>query len=105
MADAMTAGTVDTVEYRRGDNYVYRLTVGEHLLVALHARRDEPLFALTPTGAQLWEHLAEWTTIDQLAQSLISEYEVSLDDAKRDVADFLAQLAELKALESRGATE
>ena len=101
----MSAGTVDTVEYRRGDNYVYRLTVGEHLLVALHARRDEPLYALTPTGAQLWERLADWTTIDQLVQSLVAEYEISAEDARRDVAEFLDQLALLKAVDSRGASE
>ena len=60
----MISGIVETVEYRRRDNYVYRLTVGEHLLVALHARRDEPLYALTPTGALLWERLAEWATVE-----------------------------------------
>ena len=98
----MSAGTIDTVEYRRGDNYVYRLTVGEHLLVALHARSDEPLYALTPTGAQIWERLADWATPDQLAQLLVTEYDVSLDEARRDVQDYLEQLASLGALESRG---
>lgn len=101
----MSASTVDTVEYRRGDNYVYRLTVGEHLLVALHARRDEPLYALTPTGAQLWERMAEWTTVDQLAQALVSEYEIGPDEARRDVTEFLEQLTLLGALQSRGAAE
>jgi hypothetical protein len=101
----MSAGTLDTVEYRRGDNYVYRLTVGEHLLVALHARRDEPLYALTPTGAQLWGRLQDWSTVEQLARGLVEEYEVTLDDARRDVQEFLDQLAQLKALQSRGAGE
>jgi hypothetical protein len=105
MAHPMSAGTVDTVEYRRGDNYVYRLTVGEHLLVALHARRDEPLYALTPTGAQLWERLADWTTVEQLARGLVEEYEIDAEDARRDVMEFLDQLTELRALETRGANE
>src|SRR5690348_2232689 len=104
MAQPMSAGTIDTVEYRRGDNYVYRLTVGEHLLVALHARRDEPLYALTPTGAELWERLADWTTVDQLARSLVAEYEVDIENARQDVLEFLDQLAQLKALETRGAS-
>jgi hypothetical protein len=98
----MISGTVDTVEYRRRDNYVYRLTVGEHLLVALHARSDEPLYALTPTGAQLWEHLAEWMSVDQLADALVNEYELPVDEARQDVRDFLDQLASLNAVESRG---
>jgi hypothetical protein len=101
----MISGIVDTVEYRRRDNYVYRLTVGEHLLVSLHARRDEPLYALTPTGALLWERLADWTTVDQLSDALVSDYEVTADGARTDVREFLEQLASLNALESRGAAE
>jgi hypothetical protein len=98
----MISGSVDTVEYRRRDNYVYRLTVGEHLLVALHARRDEPLYALTPTGALLWQKLENWATVEQLAEALVEEYEVTFDNAREDVREFLEQLESLNALESRG---
>ena len=101
----MISGIVDTVEYRRLDNYVYRLTVGEHLLVALHARRDEPLYALTPTGAELWERLADWSTVEQLSDALVKEYEVTTEAARTDVREFLEQLASLNALETRGAAE
>jgi len=101
----MNSGSVDnSVGYRRRDNYVYRLTVGEHLLVALHARSDEPLYALTLTGAQLWERLAQWATIDELTQSLVNDYEISTDSARRDVREFLEQLASLDAVETRGAS-
>ena len=101
----MISGSVDIVEYRRRDNYVYRLTVGEHLLVALHARSDEPLYALTPTGALLWERLAQWATVDQLADALVREYDVSLDEARADVREFIDQLALLNAVDHRGAVE
>jgi hypothetical protein len=101
----MISGSVDnTVEYRRRDNYVYRLTVGEHLLVALHARSDEPLYALTLTGAQLWERLAQWSTLDQLTDTLLTEYEVTSDAARQDVREFLDQLTLLDAVDTRGAT-
>ena len=98
----MISGTVDIVEYRRRDNYVYRLTVGEHLLVALHARRDEPLYALTPTGALLWQRLEDWVTVEQLTKAIVAEYEVTFDNAREDVREFLEQLESLNALESRG---
>ena len=101
----MISGFVDTVEYRRRDNYVYRLTVGEHLLVALHARSDEPLYALTPTGALLWERLAQWATVEQLADALANEYEVSVDDARVDVREFIDQLGLLNAVDQRGVAE
>lgn len=101
----MIAGSIDTVEYRRRDNYVYRLTVGEHLLVALHARSDEPLYALTPTGALLWERLAQWATVEQLADALVNEYEVSIDEARVDVREFIEQLGLLNAVDQRGVAE
>ena len=101
----MISGSVDTVEYRRRDNYVYRLTVGEHLLVALHARSDEPLYALTPTGALLWERLAQWATVEQLAEALVDEYEVSAEEARADVREFIDQLGLLNAVEQRGVAE
>jgi coenzyme PQQ synthesis protein D (PqqD) len=88
-------------QYRRTDGYVYRLTVGEHLLVSLHARGQEPFYALTPTGALLWESLAEWSTLDALCDRLISEYDVTRDQAVVDVMDFLEQLESLQAVESR----
>jgi len=97
----MIMSTADIVEYRRGDSYVYRLTVGEHLLVALHARGDEPLYALTPTGALLWERLADWSTPEQLADALSSEYEVGREDAVQDARDFLEQLVMLQAVQTR----
>ena len=101
----MISGSIDTVEYRRRDNYVYRLTVGEHLLVALHARSDEPLYALTPTGALLWERLAQWASLEQLVDALVNEYEVSLDEARSDVREFIDQLGLLNAVDQRGAVE
>jgi len=101
----MNSGSVDNpVEYRRRDNYVYRLTVGEHLLVSLHARKHEPLYALTPTGADLWEHLAQWSARAQLDDALGGEYEVTPDHARQDVGEFLEQLESLNALETREAS-
>ena len=98
----MTESTATGVEYRRGDNYVYRYTVGEHLLVALHARSDEPLYALTPTAALLWEQLGEWTTVDVLADCLLREYDVAREQAVTDVREFIEQLELLDAVLRRG---
>src|SRR3954470_759188 len=93
--------TGGTVQYRRSDGYVYRLTVGEHLLVALHSRSEEPFYALTPTGAMLWEALAEWSTVEHLGSILQREYDVPIDQATADAREFVEQLGLLNAVESR----
>ena len=92
----------EVTRYRRGDRYVYRLTVGEHLLVSLHGNRRETLYALTPTGAVLWEELARWCTVDELASRLADEFDVPVEVASGDTAEFLAQLESLGAVEQQG---
>lgn len=91
-----------TREFQRADTHVYRLIAGEHLLVALHSKSPEPLFALTPTGAVLWERLATWTSVEGLAQALTERFDVDPDTATADVAEFLSQLEEVGALSTRG---
>lgn len=87
-----------STRFRRGDRYVYRLTVGEHLLVSLHGHRRDTLYALTPTGAILWEELARWVTVEELAARLVEEFDVVPAIAGEDVREFLAQLESLNAL-------
>jgi hypothetical protein len=91
-------------EYCRGERYVYREIGGEHLLIALHGDSPEPLFGLTPTGALLWARLETWSTKEELVNELVSRYEVSREQASKDVDDFLAQLEELRAVSFRGRT-
>ena len=84
--------------FMRGDRHVYRNVAGEHLLIALHGDSPEPLFALTPTAAFLWEHLDGWCTPEELAIALSERFEVEPERAIEDVSDFLAQLTELRAI-------
>jgi hypothetical protein len=87
---------------KRGDGYVYRPTLGEHLLIALHqSGLADPVYALTETGAQLWEQMTDWTTTEALASALVVKYDVAPDQATADVELFLAQLRTLQAVEER----
>ena len=88
----------------RGDRHVYRNIAGEHLLIALHGDSPEPLFALTPTAAFLWERLDEWSTPEELALALCERFEVEPERATTDVAEFLAQLEEVRAVQAEERT-
>jgi hypothetical protein len=87
---------------RRGDRHVYRHIAGEHLLVSIHRATVAPLFALTATGAALWERLEEWTTAESLAEFLVQHYDVTRERARADVAEFLEQLTTISALQVAG---
>ena len=94
-----------TAEFKRGDRFVYRHIAGEHLLVALHHDRIAPLFTFSPTGASLWHELADWSSAERLTEHLVDQYDVSREDALRDVMNFLEQLSSLNALETREAAQ
>jgi hypothetical protein len=59
------------------------------------------LFTFSPTGARLWHELADWSSAERLTEHLVDQYDVSREDALRDVMDFLDQLSSLNALETR----
>jgi hypothetical protein len=88
-------------EYRRGDRHVYRHVAGEHLLIALHRDTVAPLFVFTPTAAALWQWLDAWLTPDALLDRLCERFDCARDDAARDLAAFLEQLALIGAVELR----
>ena len=59
------------------------------------------MFTFSPTGASLWHELADWRSADRLTEHLLDQYDVSREDALRDVMEFLEQLSSLNALETR----
>lgn len=56
------------------------------------------LFILNELAAFIWKLLPEAETEEQICKALLEEYEVSKEDAARDVAEFLGKLRELEIL-------
>lgn len=52
-------------------------------------------FGLDPVGARMWQLLAESKTLAEVRDAIVEEYDVSREDAERDllalVADLMAQ--------------
>ena len=83
--------------------FVLREVCGEHVIVGegLGAVNFGKLLALNETAAWLWKQAQEMGefTIEALADRLCGEYEVTPDDAKKDVADILANWREVGVVE------
>jgi len=92
-----------TVEYQRSDRYVYRHVAGEHLLISLQRTTVTPMCTLTVTGAEVWIGLADWMTRDALVDMLTAAFEVDRVQADDDVDEFLRQLGDMNALNTREA--
>lgn len=60
-------------------------------------------FTLNATGSAVWRRISESpATVDAIAEHLAETFEVSADDARGDVADLLAELAEESLVEQAG---
>lgn len=56
------------------------------------------LFVLNELGAFIWDLLPNVDTQDEICQVILEEYEVSEEDAKRDIAEFMDKLRQLDVI-------
>ena len=75
--------------------FVLRQVCGENVIVVegLEAVNFGKLLALNESAAWLWKQAQEQGdfTVESLAEKLCEEYEVELDEARRDVGEILAE--------------
>ncbi len=56
------------------------------------------LFVLNELGAFIWEILPKAETEEEIRAAILAEYEVTQEEATRDVAEFLEKLRELNII-------
>lgn len=80
---------------------ITREIAGETILVPVGASaiKYNGLITLNEVGAFLWARLPNAADVNALVDALLEEYEVSREEAASDVAEFIAQLKELKIVE------
>ena len=76
----------------RHPDSAYKSIAGEGGLVVLPGRAEVKV--LNPTAVHIFSLLDGWHTLEEIARSIFDEYEVSIDDARRDVRQFVAVLEE-----------
>ena len=85
------------------NGFVLRQVCGENVIVGegLGAINFGKMLALNETAAWLWQQAKEQGdfTIDSLAEALCQEYEVTLDEAKADVAGILDEWTAIGVIE------
>jgi hypothetical protein len=55
-------------------------------------------YALNRTGLKIWHLLKEGRSIEEMVEKLQEEFEVNLDQAKRDVVNLIQELLSLKLI-------
>lgn len=76
---------------RRRDGYALREIMGEFLLIPVSMKdgASSQVATLNEGGKFLWELLAQERSIDELVGEMTREYEVSADEARTDILEFV----------------
>ena len=76
------------------DGFLLREIAGENVVVPVDEARElfRGMIQLNGVGAFLWKLCSEETTIEQMTQALVEQYDVEKRNAECDVKNFVAQL-------------
>jgi hypothetical protein len=83
-----------STQFIKDTDLVTRDIAGEIIIVPVRSGTGdlESIYTLNEMGARIWELVDGQGSVDQIVQSIANEYDVSVDEAERDVIDFLAML-------------
>lgn len=78
----------------RDSNIVARRIAGEAVLVPVRSQVAEldSIFTLNDMGSLVWDLLDGERTVSQIAEVICASYEVTAEEATRDLLEFLAEL-------------
>lgn len=83
--------------------YIHRKIVNEDVLISVGSGIADfnGYISLNSTASFLWDILKEEKSIQELSEALAEEFDVSLDEAKTDVTEFVVMLLDKGLLEEK----
>ena len=86
---------------RISKHFILREIVGDYIIVPVGetALEFNDMITVNETGALLWTSSQKETSEEKLAEILLEEYDVTKEEASKDVAEFLELLRKYKILE------
>ena len=87
-------------KYRRNANFVYRKIENETILVPIKDNVGDMgcIYNLNEVGAFVWEHLDGEKTLDDLKNMVTEEFDVSDQEAEKDLNQFVGDLIDIEAI-------
>lgn len=78
----------------RSQSVVARVVAGETLIVPIRAKVGDlaSIYSFNGTGSLIWKLLECPKTLSQLVNAVAQEYEVDVQQAERDVTEFVSEL-------------
>ena len=86
--------------YKKSDSMVFRKIGNELILVPIRQNAGDldSIYTLNETAAYVWDLIDGQTTVGEIKEKIIDEFDVTSEDAERDLHEHLLQLMTLKAI-------
>ena len=86
--------------YRQDDSIVSRRIEEEVILVPIRQNVAdlESIYTLSEVGAHIWEQIDGRRTAADILSLIVEEFEVSEEEAQRDLKEFIEQLSAIGAV-------
>jgi len=86
--------------YRKSPTMVFRKIADEYLLVPIRgdAANLEKIYTLNDVGDFIWEQIDGVRSVQQIIEAVVHEYDVTPDEAERDVTEDLGRLVRIGAM-------
>jgi methyltransferase-like protein len=86
--------------YKKSDSMVSRQIGDEFILVPIRQNAGEidSIYTLNDTAAYIWGQIDGQKSVGEIKKRILEEFEVTPEDAERDLTEHLQQLTTLKAI-------
>ncbi|MEJ2724644.1 MAG: PqqD family protein [Deltaproteobacteria bacterium] len=86
--------------YKKNDAMVSRKIGDEFILVPIRQNVGdlESIYTLNETAARIWECIDGKTRVKEIKEKLVSEFDVTSEEAEQDLVEHLHQLEAIKAI-------
>jgi predicted RNase H-related nuclease YkuK (DUF458 family) len=86
--------------YSKSDSIVFRKIADEFILVPIRQNVGdlESIYTLNETGARIWELIDGKNKVNEIKEKIVEEFEVTPEEAEKDIVEHLMQLEEIKAI-------
>lgn len=81
--------------------FILREIAGEYILVPVGkaALEFSSMISVNEIGALIWKCLEKGSSVSEIVNVILNEYEIDEDTAKKDVEEFIQYLYQVKILE------
>lgn len=80
--------------FTKGEDLITRYIAGETLIVPVrgHVGDLDSIYTLNEVGSKIWQMIDGRTPVNKIVQAVTTEYEVTAEEATRDVIDLFDSL-------------